>query len=192
MVINIPHSLCLTFTYDKIIDISSFIFYFETAFPTKWPKKSLAVNFFHWYQKSWQALMWSPDYYLPLEKGMALHFKILESCPTKYVLCQVWLKLDQRFLRRIFFNFVNVFWLFCNYLPFEKGWALHLYKLNQSSGSGEEDENVKSLGQQWRCPTTTDNRLLIRKAHLNLRLRWTNNMWKSYRDEKIFSFTSYS
>ena len=33
----------------------------------------------------------------------------------------VWLKLVQWFLRRNFFNFVNVFLLFHNYLPLEKG-----------------------------------------------------------------------
>ena len=68
-----------------------------------------------------------------------------------------------------FLNFINVFLLFCNYLPLEKGRALHLNKLdslqprilcakfgwNWPSGSIEE-ENVKSLRQcqhQWR---TTD------------------------------------
>ena len=54
-------------------------------------------------------------------------------------------------LRR-FLNFVNVFLLFCNYLPLEKGMALHLNELeflhsrmfcakfgwNWPSGSGEE------------------------------------------------------
>ena len=56
-------------------------------------------------------------------------------------------------------NFVNVFSLFCNYLPLDKGMALHLNKLESpllkntlcqvwlklsQYGSGEEDEQVKS------------------------------------------------
>ena len=32
-------------------------------------------------------------FYLPFEKGMALHYNKLESPPLKNVLCQVWLKL---------------------------------------------------------------------------------------------------
>ena len=53
----------------------------------------------------------------------------LESPTPKYPLCKIWLKLAQWFRRRIFLNFVNVFLLFCNYLPLEKGRALHLNKL---------------------------------------------------------------
>ena len=75
-------------------------------------------------------------------------------------MCQVWLKWAQWIWRRRFFlNFVNVFSLFHNYLPLEKAEALHLKKMNPlhprmhcanfgwngPSGSGEEDENVKSL-----------------------------------------------
>ena len=43
-------------------------------------------------------------------------------------LCQVWLKLAQWFWRRRFLNIVNEFSLFRNYLPLEKGMALHLNK----------------------------------------------------------------
>ena len=39
-------------------------------------------------------------YYLPLEKGYPLPLKTLESSPSKDDLCQVWLKLVQRFWRR--------------------------------------------------------------------------------------------
>ena len=38
--------------------------------------------------------------YLPLEKSNPLHFNNLESPPPKDNLCQVWLKLAQRFWRR--------------------------------------------------------------------------------------------
>ena len=67
--------------------------------------------------------------YLPLEKNGALHLKILKSPSPKDALCLVWLELAQWFWRRRFFNFVNVYSLFCNYLPLEKGGALHLNKL---------------------------------------------------------------
>ena len=77
------------------------------------------------------------------------------------MLCQIWLKLAQWiWRRRLFFNLVNVFSLFRNYLPLEKGEVLHLNKLgfpspkecfvgwNWPSGSGEKDETVKSLRQR--------------------------------------------
>ena len=60
---------------------------------------------------------------------MILHSNKLESPSSKNALCQVWLKLAQWFWRRGFFNVVNMFLLFCNYLPMEKSWALHLNKL---------------------------------------------------------------
>ena len=53
----------------------------------------------------------------------------IESLSLKDALCQVWLKLAKWFWRRRFFNFINVFSLFLNYLPLEKGRAIHLMKL---------------------------------------------------------------
>ena len=64
--------------------------------------------------------------YLPLEKGGALHLNKLESPTPKDALCQVCSKLDQWFWRRGFFNFVNLFFLFHNYLRLEKSGAFHL------------------------------------------------------------------
>ena len=63
---------------------------------------------------------------------------------------------------------INVFLLFCNYLPFEKGTALYLIKflnlctqgwflqssVNWSNGSGEEDE------RRWKCEKFTTTRRL--------------------------------
>ena len=59
--------------------------------------------------------------YLPLKKGGDLHLKKLESPSPKDAFGQAWLKLAQWFWRRKFFNFVNVFSLFRNYLPLEMG-----------------------------------------------------------------------
>ena len=87
------------------------------------------------------------------EKLLDLHLQKFESPSPKDALCQVWLKLAQWFWLRGVFNFINVFWLFQNYLPLEKGRALHLNKLkspspkdalcqvgrNWISGSGKED-----------------------------------------------------
>ena len=61
--------------------------------------------------------------------GVALHLNKLESPSPKDALCQIWLTLGQWFWR----NFINVFKLFCNYLPMEKGVVLHLNKLDSPS-----------------------------------------------------------
>ena len=71
--------------------------------------------------------------YLPLKKRGALPLNKLESISPKDVLCQVWLKLAQWFWKRRFFNFVNVFSLFRNYLPLEKGGALPFNNLESTS-----------------------------------------------------------
>ena len=44
-------------------------------------------------------------YYLPLEKGMALHLNKYDFLSPKDALCQVWLKLALGFWRRRFFQF---------------------------------------------------------------------------------------
>ena len=63
-----------------------------------------------------------------LKKGVAVLLNKLE-CPTpKDTLLQVWLKLDKWFWRRRFYDFVNVFSLFRNYLSLDKGVALDLNK----------------------------------------------------------------
>ena len=70
--------------------------------------------------------------YVPLEKGGALHLNKFDSSSPKDALCQVLLNLALWFWRR-FLNFVNVFLLFRNYLPLEKGGVLHLNKLESPS-----------------------------------------------------------
>ena len=46
-------------------------------------------------------VFWLFRYYLPLEKGVALHLNKYESPLPKDALCQVWLKLAQWFLSKI-------------------------------------------------------------------------------------------
>ena len=80
-----------------------------------------------------------------------------------------------------------VFLLFSYYLPLEKGVALYQANLNPLqtriscaqfgwnwlSGSGEEDEKLKSLRQRgWERRWCTTDNFLIRKPYLTLRLRW--------------------
>ena len=76
---------------------------------------------------------------------MVFHLNKLESPLPKDALCQVWLKLAQWFWRRRFLNLVNVFSLFRNYLPFEKGLALNLNKLESPSPKDALIKFVPSL-----------------------------------------------
>ena len=63
-------------------------------------------------------------------------------CPSlKYALCQDWLKVAHWFWRRRFFKFVNVFSKFHNYLPLEKGVALHLNKLESPTPKDKDNNN---------------------------------------------------
>ena len=64
---------------------------------------------------------------------LVLYLKKLESPSSKDALCQYCLKLAQCFWRRGFFNFVNVFLLFCNFSPWKWVGALHLEKLESLS-----------------------------------------------------------
>ena len=72
------------------------------------------------------------------------HLKKLESPSLQDALCQDWLKLAQQFWRREFFNFVDAFSLFCNYLPLEKGRAIHLNKLESP---GDQKSSLKLSAQ---------------------------------------------
>jgi hypothetical protein len=87
-----------------------------------------------------------------LKRGNPLYLNKLRVIPLKDDLCQVWLKLAQRFWRR-FLNDPNPFLYFCDYLPFEKDLSLYLNKVELlhpriictmfdqilPAGSGEED-----------------------------------------------------
>ena len=94
--------------------------------------------------------------YLPLEDGRALHLNKTESTLPKVALCQVWLKLAQWFLRRRFFNFVNVFSLFRNYLPLEKDRVLHLNK----------SEKVNPLYPRMLCAKFGRNGLVVQEKKI--------------------------
>ena len=87
-----------------------------------------------------------------MEKGRALHLSKLESPSPKDALCQVCLKLAQWFGRRRFFiDFVNVFSLFLNYLPLEKGGAPHLNKTKSPSSNDTSCQVWLKLAQWfWR------------------------------------------
>ena len=63
--------------------------------------------------------------------------------------------------KKIFFNFINVFSLFCNYLPSEKGEALHLNKLESPSPRDTLCQVWLKLAQwfsrrRWKCEKFTD------------------------------------
>ena len=105
--------------------------------------------------------------YLPLEKSRALNLNNLESPSPKDALCQVWLKLAQWFWRIRFLNVVNVFSLFHNYLPLEKGWAFHLNKLESPSHKDALCQIWLKLAQwfwrRWKCEKFTDRQTVGQK-----------------------------
>ena len=93
--------------------------------------------------------------------GGALHLNKLESPSPRDTLCQVWLKLAQWFLRRRFLKVVNLFLLIPNYLPFGKGVALRLNKLEFPSPKDTLCQVWLKLAQwfwrrRWKCEKFTD------------------------------------
>ena len=121
---------------------------------------------------------------------MFFHLKKLESPSPKNALCQNWLKLAQWLWRREFFNFVNVFSSFRNYLPFEKDGALLLNKIESPLLKDALCQVWLQLAQsfwrrRWKCEKFTDRRMdgrtddgrqVIRKTHLSFQLRWAKNL----------------
>ena len=89
-----------------------------------------------------------------------------------------------------FLNFINVFSLFCYFLPFEKGGTLHLNKLESPSPKDALCQVWLKLSQWFlrrkckcekfmtRTPMkkTDKGQILIRKAHLSLQLRWAKKL----------------
>ena len=83
-----------------------------------------------------------------------------ESPSLKNTLCQVWSKLVQWFWRR-FVNFVNIFPLFCNYLPLRRGVVLHLNKLETPSPKDALCQFWSKLAwwssrRRWKCEKFTE------------------------------------
>ena len=116
--------------------------------------------------------------YLPLEKGRVLLLNKLESPSLKGALCHVWLKLSQWFWTRRFLNFINVFSLFCNYLPIEKGGALHLNKFESPLPKDALCQVWLKLAQwfcrrRWKCEKFTDRR----RDKWRLVIRWAKKSW---------------
>ena len=119
--------------------------------------------------------------HLPLEKSGTLYLNKLESLLPKDDLCQDWLRLAQWFWRRRFLNFINLYNLFSNYLPLEKGGALHLNKFESPSLIDTLCQVWLKLAQwfwrrrlkMWKVydNDNDDGQILIRKAYLSLRLR---------------------
>ena len=156
------------------------------------PKDASCKFGWNWPCGSWQDFYISSMYFryfviiFPFKKGMALHLNKLESPPPKNALCQCWLKLAQWFWEEdFFFNFVNVFSLFRNYLPLDEGVALHMNKLESSSHKDALCQVWLKLAQliwrrRWKCEkndnddddnnATGNGQIVIRKAHLSLRL----------------------
>ena len=62
----------------------------------------------------------------------------------------IWVKLAQWFWKRRFLNFINVFMLFCNYLPLEMGVALRLNKFESPSPKDALCQVWLKLAQ-WFC-----------------------------------------
>ena len=99
--------------------------------------------------------------YLPFEKGVALHWNKFVSTSPKNAFSQVWLKLDQLFWRRRFLKVVNLFLSFPNYmyLPFGKGVALHVNKLESPSPGDTLCQPWLKLAQwSWRRRRTKRRR----------------------------------
>ena len=125
--------------------------------------------------------------YLPLEKGVALHLNNLEFPSPKNALCHVSLKLDQWFWRKIFLNFINVFALFHNYLPSEKGRALHLNKIESPSPKNALCHDWLKLAQwfwrrRWKCEKYTN-----RQADRQTGRQTTDDRWS---EKPTWAFSS--
>ena len=96
-------------------------------FGWNWPSGSGEEDFFNFVN-----VFLLLRYYLPLEKGRALHLNkhitFTQECFVPSLVEIDSVVLEKRFL----LNFINVFFLFRNYLPLEKAW-LYLNKLESPS-----------------------------------------------------------
>ena len=115
--------------------------------------------------------------------GWVLHLKKLESPSPKDALWQVWLKMAKWFWRRRFLKVVNLFLLIPDYLPFGKGVALHLNKLESPSPKDTLCHVWLKLAQwfwrrRWKCEKFTD-RQTDRQTD-----RWTDRWTDGWTDRR--------
>ena len=72
--------------------------------------------------------------------------------------------------------------IWTNLNPLHPGILCAKFGWNWSSGSGEEDENVKSLQTYGQTNGQTDDGWqVIRKAHLSFQLRWAKNITRIFK-----------
>ena len=141
-----------------------------------------------WFGKRWffvqiRQCVFAISLLSPLGKGRALYLNKLESPSPKDDLCQVWLNLTKWFLRRrlfliyrcIFCNFVIIssrkragLFIWTNMIPLHQRMICDKFCWNWPSGSGEEDENVKSLQTDRQTNGRTDDgQKVIRKTQVS-------------------------
>ena len=133
--------------------INTYVIVFRNPLSTLWEKNGSNINLnplqtnmqcakfgWNWLSSSgeedlkFRQCIFAISNYLLLEKGEALHLDKLECLSPKDALYVASLdEIGQVVLENFLKNFVNVVLLFCNYLPLEKGGALHLYKLESPS-----------------------------------------------------------
>ena len=91
------------------------------------------------------------------KQGVALCFYKRKSSLPKDSLCQVWLKLPQWFFKR-FLNFVNVFLLFRNYVPLERGVDLYFNNFNHLYPRILGGVVLEKKMKMWKVHRLTDRR----------------------------------
>ena len=97
----------------------------------------------------------------PLKKGGNPSFEQIWVLITQGCFVPSLVEIGSVVLRRRFFNFVNVFSLFRNYLPLEKGGAHYLNKLESPSPKDALCQVWLKLAQwfwrrRWKCEKFTD------------------------------------
>ena len=179
-----------------------YFLYFVSISPWKeaWPFISTNLNThpprmlcakFVW---NWPCCSWEEDFWI--SSMYFRYFVIIPPCKGRGpTFEQNWIYFIQWFWRRRFWNFIlNIFLLFCYYLPLEKGMVLHLKKLESTSPKDALCQLpslfeigllvLKEKKNMWKVydkTMTTDNgQIVIRKAHLNLWLRWANKIGNKF------------
>ena len=151
--------------YVSLLEIFYLINFKKVSFGDvkKLSSASFHLHIFTMAETPFRHCIFAISYLSPLVKGRGSSFEQTWIPFTHVCFAPNLVEIGSVVLELKFFNFVTVFPLFRNYLPLEKGGALHLNKpdspsqrmkcakfgWNWPSGSGE-DENVKSLWQHRR------------------------------------------